>query len=296
MSLSNLTLMRGNGHWLPSTGPVMQLVVSSDRDRAYQLFSVLNDRGRSLGDADLLRSYTLEMVHKFPKHQGKVAELWDKILPAPSKEVSDFFLAYYPSKTGTRTGLPIFKKLRDEYFPNPEASNESEAESLINKVNEFREEMELFLKIRKGEWPYKSQPTPGVTPAITAWHKDHLRRLVISLKHELAMPLLLSAARTADEKKFAELAYMLEIFSFRYKNVCGGHATTPAKRYYIEAKNVRDSKAKTKQSAGVGFDLASRHSSRNRHPMPSSSQVWNLGFVTITEERSVVISGSFSRP
>ncbi|MFE6983783.1 DUF262 domain-containing protein [Streptomyces griseus] len=232
-------------------------IVSSDRDRAYQLFSVLNDRGRSLEDADLLRSYTLEMVHRFPKHQGKVAELWDKILSAPSKEVSDFFLAYYPSTTGTRTGLPIFKKLRDEYFPNPEASNESEAKSVINKVNEFREEMELFLKIRKGEWPYKSQPTPGVTPTITAWHKDRLRRLVISLKHELAMPLLLSAARTVDEKKFAELVYMLEIFSFRYKNVCGGHATTPAKRYYIEAKNVRGSKAqnKTVSWGGLRSDL-----------------------------------------
>ncbi|MGW1123780.1 DUF262 domain-containing protein [Streptomyces sp. NPDC002526] len=228
-------------------------IVSSDRDRAYQLFSVLNDRGRSLEDADLLRSYTLEIVHGFPKQQGKVAEIWDKILSAPSKDVSDFFLAYYPSTTGTRTGLPIFKKLRDEYFPNPEASDESEAISVISKVNEFLEEMEVFVKIRKGEWPYKSHPTPGAAPAVTAWHKDRLRRLVISLKHELAMPLLLAAARSVEEKKFAELVCMLEIFSFRYKNVCGGHATAPAKRYYSEAKKVRDAKAGSKVFSWAGL-------------------------------------------
>lgn len=224
-------------------------IVSSDRDRAYQLFSVLNDRGRSLEDADLLRSYTLEMVHRFPKEQERVAELWDEILSAPSKDVSDFFLAYYPSTTGTRTGLPIFKKLRDEYFPNSEASRETEARSVIDKVDEFRKEMELFLEIRKGNWPYKYQPTPGVAPAVTAWHKDRLRRLIVSLKHELAMPLLLAAARCVEDKKFAELVYMLEIFSFRYKNVCGGHATAPAKRYYNEAKRVRDAAAAGKATS-----------------------------------------------
>ncbi|MFF0083732.1 DUF262 domain-containing protein [Streptomyces canus] len=214
-------------------------IVSVDRERAYQLFSVLNDRGRSLEDADLLRSYTLEVVQKFPEQQEKIAKLWDEILKAPAKEVSDFFRAYYPSTTGVRATLPLFKKLREEYFPLSSATTIEEANTVLRQVNTFRDEQNVFSKIQGGNWPYPAAAEVGNAPAVTDWQKDRLKRLVLSLKHELAMPLLLATASTSDEKKFFNLVQMVELFAFRYKNVCGGHATAPGKVYYAMAKEIR---------------------------------------------------------
>lgn len=219
------------------------LIVSHDRDRAYQLFSVLNDRGRSLEDADLLRSYTLEIVQKFPVPQEKIALIWDDILSSSAKEVSEFFRAYYPSTTGVRTSPPMFKKLREEYFPDGECTTDAEADIVAGKIEEFRDERDVFANLSAGEWPYPVPPEGASAPAVGAWSKDRLRRLIVTLKHELAMPLLLAAARSVDEKTFAQLVYMLEIFAFRYKNVCGGHATAAGNAYYTEAHAVRQKKA-----------------------------------------------------
>ncbi|MFE0477485.1 DUF262 domain-containing protein [Streptomyces sp. NPDC058947] len=214
-------------------------IVCLDRERAYQLFSVLNDRGRSLQDADLLRSYTLEILEGNSSEQEKAASIWDDILGTPSSKVSDFFKAYYPSTTGVRAGAPLFKKLREAYFPD--GGNPPIASSVIlEQVQSFSNEKESFLKITSGSWPYADTTTPGFEPAASKWEKDRLRRLVITLKHELAVPLLLAAAQCASEKRFAELVFMLEIFAFRYKNICGGHATPPAKIYYAEAKRIRE--------------------------------------------------------
>jgi Protein of unknown function DUF262/Protein of unknown function (DUF1524) len=220
------------------------LVVSDDRDRAYQLFSVLNDRGRSLEDADLLRSHTLEMLQGFDSEQTAAAATWDDILASPAKVVSDFLRAYYPSTQGERVGTPMFKKLQEQYFPGGNCSKKSEADAVVAKIDELGEELATFVKLSKGEWPYAPSPEEVTAQKkVFAWNRDRLRRLIVTLRHELAVPLLLAAARSVDEKKFAELVYMLEVFAFRYKNVCGGHATPPSNVYYKEAVSVRASKS-----------------------------------------------------
>ncbi|MFD4905106.1 DUF262 domain-containing protein [Kitasatospora purpeofusca] len=233
-------------------------IVSADRERAYQLFSVLNDRGRSLEDADLLRSYTLEVVQGFPEPQEKIAKLWDEILKVPAKEVSDFFRAYYPSTTGARATLPLFKKLREEYFPLSSATTIEEANTILERVKAFRDEQRIFAQIQEGSWPYPAHFEAGKVPAVTEWQKDRLKRLVISLKHELAMPLLLAAANVADEKKFFSLVQMLEVFAFRYKNVCGGHATAPGNAYYAAAKKIRELSSEGKPTNWDSLRLALR--------------------------------------
>ncbi|MEU0475710.1 DUF262 domain-containing protein [Streptomyces olivaceus] len=222
-------------HALTVQSHVIQ-IVCLDRERAYQLFSVLNDRGRSLEDADLLRSYTLELLEGHPHEQRVAAKTWDEMLSTPSAKVSSFFKAYYPSTTGTRAGTPLFQKLCDEYFPKDSPLAPAE---VVQQITSFSKEKDTYLKIAAGEWPFDSAVVPGFTPEASAWQKDRLGRLVRTLKHELALPLLLAAAHSTTEKKFAELVFMLEIFAFRYKNVCGGHASPAQTIYYAEAKNVR---------------------------------------------------------
>ncbi|MFI6448822.1 DUF262 domain-containing protein [Kitasatospora sp. NPDC050543] len=217
-------------------------IVCSDHDRAYQLFSVLNDRGRSLADADLLRSYTLEILEGNPSVQEKAALVWDDILSADSNKVSAFFEAYYPSTKGVRANTPLFNKLREAYFPDLSSAPSSIA--VLGRIEDFQREKEVYLQLVAGVWPYAKTNTPGFQPAANDWQKDRLRRLVVTLKHQLCIPLLLAAANCVSESRFAELVYLLEIFAFRYKNVCGGHATPPSKVYYAEAKRIRGEHAK----------------------------------------------------
>ncbi|MFE4650485.1 DUF262 domain-containing protein [Streptomyces sp. NPDC056707] len=222
-------------HALTVQSHVIQ-IVCLDRERAYQLFSVLNDRGRSLEDADLLRSYTLEQLEQHPHEQQVAAETWDEFLKSPAAKVSSFLKAYYPSTTGTRASAPLFQKLCDAYFPK----NPSIPPSRVSQqISSFLREKDIYLKIAEGEWPFDNAVVPGFAPEASEWRKDRLARLVRTLKHELALPLLLAASQCATEKKFAELVFMLEIFAFRYKNVCGGHASSAQAIYYAEAKRVR---------------------------------------------------------
>lgn len=213
-------------------------IVSRDQDKAYQIFSILNDRGRELADAELLRSYTLEILQKYPKQQEEAAQLWDEILAATTNEVRDFFLAYYPSVEGTRITVPLFDKFRKIFFPAA-PKKVAEAKLVVQQVRTFADELEMYKQLADGVWPYEATDS-STTPGTTAWARDRLDRLVNVLKHKLCLPLLLAAVQSGTEKDLAELVYMLEVFAFRYRNVCGGHVTGPSKVYYEHAKTARE--------------------------------------------------------
>lgn len=218
-------------------------IVSEDRQQAYKLFSVLNDRGESLSDADLLRSRSLELLEGFDAEQDAAAAIWDEILGQPAKLVDAFFRALYPSVTGRRASSDLFEQSALLYLPASAPTTAAGAVQLRQRVEWFRDELQIYAGLIAGVWPYDR--APGVQTAVKAWQVDRLKRLVLTLKHELALPVLLAAARSVGEKSFAELVYMLEIFAFRYKSICNGHATPPSLAYYKCAAAMRGAPAAT---------------------------------------------------
>lgn len=215
-------------------------IVSKDRAQAYRLFSVLNHRGESLSNADLLRSRTLELLEGHPAEQEQVASLWDAMLAAPGAEVEAFFRALYPSETGERAKGDLFEAVQDEFLPGQAPATAPAVASVVQTVQRFHDELAVFRQLLRGTWPYDREP--GVASSVHAWQVDRLRRLMVTLKHELSLPVLLGAARSLPEKEFADLVYMLEIFAFRYKIICNGHASKPATIYYRESKAMRAAK------------------------------------------------------
>ncbi|MEV8634574.1 DUF262 domain-containing HNH endonuclease family protein [Streptosporangium sp. NPDC051023] len=215
-------------------------IVSEDRQSGYRLFSVLNDRGKRLAVADLLRSHTLEQLDRFPVLQDKASRQWDEILAEGSTTADGFLKAYLPSVTGSRLSAErLFNGLKKQLFGSA-PTNQDQADALAKRIEKLAEEFHRFLLIDKGVWPYdESNRSPGVSE----WYRARLRRLIIVLKHELSMPLLLAASSCVDEKRFAELVHMLEKFAFRYKNICDGHASAASKHYYVMAKTLRASVA-----------------------------------------------------
>jgi hypothetical protein len=230
-------------------------VVSTDRKQAYRLFTVLNDRGETLTDADLLRSRSLELLEAHPTEQEEVAKLWDDMLAEPAKHIDAFFRALYPSHTGRRAKGDLFDATAAHFFPPNPPSTAAAARSFVRVIESFQEELQVFLKLISGVWPFDR--TAGTPTPVRAWQVERLARLVLTLKHELALPVLLAGARSLQEKAFAELVYMLEIFAFRYKNICNGHAGKPAALYYDEAFAMRSATATTRYTL-TGFRTALR--------------------------------------
>lgn len=210
-------------------------IVSKERSQAYRLFSVLNHRGESLSDADLLRSRSLELLEEHPKIQETTAQFWDELLSYKARDVELFFQAIYPSVTGKRALGDLFEALETKFFPDI-PTNEAEAKKVRDTVEWFRDEFLLYQKLAEGKWPFSHGDGRRTT---TVWQRTRLRRLTVTLRHDLALPMLLAAARSLSERDFAELVFMLEIFAFRYKIICGAHATRPANLYYAHAKTMR---------------------------------------------------------
>jgi hypothetical protein len=216
-------------------------IVSQERSQAYRLFSVLNHRGISLSDADLLRSRSLELLESFPAQHEAAAMIWDEMLGQPAKLIDDFFQTIYPSVAGKRAEGDLFEEIEKLFFSATQPSTPSKADELVQVITRFRDELAVYTKLVGGVWPYDRPP--GKPTDVRPWQVDRLRRLVVSLRHDLAMAILLAAARSLHEKAFADLVYMLEIFAFRYKIICGQHATRPANLYYQQAKLMREATA-----------------------------------------------------
>lgn len=211
-------------------------IVSKEKSQAYRLFSVLNHRGESLSDADLLRSRTLELIENFPGHQEETANVWDSLLTRPSGEVEEFFQALYPSVNGRRARGSLFESIEQAFLPEPRPNAILDPDSVVKIVQWFLGEMNTFSSISSGNWPYE-RTTTGQGNA-SAWQVDRLRRLVVTLKHKLSVPLLMAAARRLDERVFAELVHYLEIFAFRYKIICNGHADRAGRAYLGEIQRI----------------------------------------------------------
>lgn len=205
---------------------------TADGDQAYRFFMVLNDRGKPLSAGDLLRTHTLAALEQFRPQQEAAEKDWDFILRGNETFVNRFLAAYYASYTGSRipTG-ETYDRFRTEFLEDA-VDTPPAATALREKIAVLRAETQTFSSIADGDWPYEEPNKP-------AWERDRLRRLVKSLSHRLADPLLLAVAREADETVFRDLVRMLEPFVFRYINISKAPAARLESLYLRHAKKVR---------------------------------------------------------
>ncbi|GAC1433432.1 MAG: hypothetical protein NVS4B1_25500 [Ktedonobacteraceae bacterium] len=149
------------------------LIVSDNKDEAYRLFSILNDRGKTLSDGDKLRSYTLEFLENHQTNQDRVEKSWDAILGYKESAIDEFLRTYYPSYEGLRAPS---RDLSDSflrstsffsYSPRPLNPGQTlEARQIEDRIANMRGEQEVFVEISDGDWP-------GNCPNISQW--DQMR-------------------------------------------------------------------------------------------------------------------------
>lgn len=216
---------------------VIHMVVDNRKD-AYTLFQVINDRGTSLTDGDLLRAKTLEILENFDNEQNAVEALWDKILVDPPSDTNNYLNWIYESYQGTRTAQNIlFDMFLDKFFPQHQQYNlgtftGADAQALHATVERLYRDILNCRKLVQGQWPFERKRP------VTGWDITRLNLLLVELDHSLSIPLFL-AASNLTHTKFSEIVQMVERAFFRYKLICNQHAASLKAIYLQEALAIR---------------------------------------------------------
>lgn len=219
------------------------LVTSDNRSEAYRLFSTLNDRGKPLSNADLLRSKTLELLTERESYQQQAQKAWRGIISDEQANSNHFLTSYYPSQLGERASSNgLFDDYCEAFFDFQEPISNKDAMAIVARVDDLQEAHTAFCFLKKGKWPYEES-------GVSIWKEKRLHCLIKVLKHELCIPLLLSAIQSEKitQDEFGNLVLLLERFAFRYKTIVNAHVTQASDKYYLHAKRIRDNTFKLRE-------------------------------------------------
>lgn len=214
---------------------------SESRGDSYQIFQVLNDRGVSLTNGDLLRARTLELLddRKFKHRQNEMADCWDKILVDSFKDTNDYLLWYFSSFEEKRPKesdlVSQFLEKRFKCAEENHSLTKSGTETIFRELDSLDKGFTFFRTISDGEWPYSEKPITN------KWSRARLRLLMKGFRHTDSMPLLL-ALYSLGESHFAKMIPVIERFYFRYKAIGSAHIG-PANKIYLRYSNeIQESK------------------------------------------------------
>lgn len=210
-------------------------IVTYNTKEAYKLFQVLNDRGKSLTDGDLLRAKTLELLEGYTARQDSAESLWDKILIDSSKTTDNYLRWIYSSHHGSRAGTnTLFDDFLDRFYSQHKnlPINPTNAETILTTTRQLNTELEITRKISEGQWPFQS------SSPITAWDRNRLTLLVRELGFTVTIPILLASYKLG-ERRFSEIVQILEKFLFRYKTVSNEHIEAVVTIFHAQSVLIR---------------------------------------------------------
>lgn len=178
-------------------------IVCDNLDEAYQLFEVLNDRGKELAIGDYLRSSTLEQLDNNISFQDRVAEWWDQILS--KKDAEKYIKSYLTSHIAAIKNNNIHRQFQRTFFDSAGIGEQDIRDRVFNLFNL----QDVYEAIINGRYPYEN------ATAIT-WEKNRLSLVVKQLDHKLCVPFLLALYECGSEQEFITAVCLIEKFVFRY--------------------------------------------------------------------------------
>lgn len=211
-------------------------MVTKDRKSAFKLFQVLNNRGKSLTEGDLLRAESLRILEPYAVNQAIVEEAWDNILEDTPVMTERFLRAIYGSYTGQKASTnSLFNEFLTFFIPeydyeNIQANNANDVQENIKKLEK---DISTLRRLDNGHWPYEHRSP------IEHWDRNRLNLIMHAFDHTECLPYLLSAS-LLDHRLFNDIVQTLERFVFRYLIVGGQYIGDLITIYNEEAKIIRD--------------------------------------------------------
>lgn len=189
-------------------------MAASAKDDAYMLFQVLNDRGVSLTEGELLRSATLEAMEQAAglEQINEVEDLWNEMLAGEPHVVRNAVGWLYASQIGRwpSRGTSLEDYLL-AFFPAVPRDGKLDERGVAEVVEQARTLLGEFRAVHllvAGDWPV-------ATAGTTAWQRNRLRLLTRHLRYTDCISLLIAATHL-PVVKFVKIVELLERFAFRY--------------------------------------------------------------------------------
>lgn len=204
-------------------------IVCDNLDEAYQLFEVLNDRGKELAIGDYLRSTTLEILDDNSAIQNTVAELWDDILAR--KNAEKFIKSYLASHVAVIPKSNVHRQFQKRFFRFDD-SIENNQMATLERVQNIKSTFDIYEYIIDGVWPYSNSN-------LLTWQKNRLNLLIDQLEHKLCIPLLLAVYEIGNESDLFNVVIALEKVVFRYISVSNLRANNLSQIYKRHILNMR---------------------------------------------------------
>ncbi|USD14101.1 DUF262 domain-containing HNH endonuclease family protein [Priestia megaterium] len=190
-------------------------IITDKVDEAYQLFEILNDRGKELALGDFLRSSTLELLEGHTKEQDQVAANWDYILGKSDAE--KFLKSYLTSYTSKIDKVHVHRQFENQFFNFTSPLSTTDKQKIVNTAQDMKDKYDIFENINDGIWPFN-------VSGLGAWDKNRLNLLINELKHTLCIPFLLAIYNVSNEQTFNEVIQLTEKVVFRYISATGSRA------------------------------------------------------------------------
>ncbi|PFS62762.1 hypothetical protein COK41_14875 [Bacillus cereus] len=206
------------------------VTVSTSYNKAFQLFEVLNERGRSLEPLDLVKNLFLKVISKDIKKKDDVEEFntdWNEFISnlqlSPKKKISSStFLKHYIIGTYSEN---IKKDSVYEYFVDKEFTSDQ----IFNLVKDLKNVSKIYAEIEKEN--YK------------VFINDYNMFIIFKLFNVKQLHSLLIPFYSADEKikeKVLDLSVRLGasvLFTFTQMNYIESILPTILEKFYTEIKN-----------------------------------------------------------
>ena len=197
------------------------LVVVESYAHAYRIFETLNDRGVSLSQGDLVKNYLLSLC-KSDHSQDEVLCDWNRMLDILDGLAIDDFLHYFWLSNHSRIKKnEIYKKLAKKII------TENDVKKFVTKLIKYAE---IYTQILEPEKEYFWGNVEIV---------DILKNLK-TLNSKVCYIVILLAKYKLEEYEFKNICNMCLNFFFRYKTICGRHATALEVIMVSVAKKLRN--------------------------------------------------------
>ncbi|MEW4430361.1 DUF262 domain-containing HNH endonuclease family protein [Paenibacillus pabuli] len=203
-------------------------ITCDDINEAYQLFEVLNDRGKELAIGDYLRSSTLELLENDFSRQEAASSYWDEILAKKNSE--KYIKSYLTSHIAEIKRSNVHRQFQKAFF---HTLNEDVENVIKTRIENLRDMYLVYESISEGVYPY---PQPYKA---TSWQQSRLALVIKELDHKLCIPFLLAMFECTSEEDFIEAILSIEKFVFRYITISGLRANRLSevyRRYIIKLR------------------------------------------------------------
>lgn len=215
-------------------------ILTEEKESAYEIFEILNAKGKSLASIDLIKNTIYSKFHSDNNAKDKIIErMWEdikKILRERNQDIgfATFYRHYWMSKYKKETNYKLYDSFKKHI--------KEEKRSYEIFVNDLNTEARTYLKIvcpysednnrKEYKWLYQSlkaiEDTFGVTQA----------RIILLALYDL------KSNKKISSNKFKEAVIYIENFIFAYSGILKNQANIYEKGFSKSAIELRKSKNK----------------------------------------------------